>query len=138
MICLSDTHLSRSCSGQVDEQCQEGCRERHHQLLHVVEVSPAPAVEPPPEPCEVPVVPMPVPAESTPGDPVPEKIQVHGGVASLAAMGKSWPVLLPAQRLIAAKGASFMVMFDSGSQITLVTRECADFLNAKAVGISCV
>ena len=31
-----------------------------------------------------------------------------------------------------------MVMFDSGSQITLITRECADFLNAKAVGISCV
>ena len=30
-----------------------------------------------------------------------------------------------------------MVMFDSGSQITLVTRKCAKSLNAKAVGISC-
>ena len=59
-------------------------------------------------------------------------------MASLAAMGKSWPVLLPAQRLVAANGVSFMVMFDSSSQITLVTRECAELLNAKAVGISCV
>ena len=138
MMCLSDTHLSRSCSAQADVQCREGCRERHHQLLHAVELPPAPAVEPLPELPEVPAVPMPVSAETTPDDPMPAKMQVHGGVASLAAMGKSWPVLLPAQRLVAANGASFMVMFDSGSQITLVTRECAEFLNAKAVGISCV
>ena len=69
-----------------------------------------PAAELLPEVSEVPVEPLPVPAKTL-DDPMLAKVQVHGGVASLAAIGKSWPVLLPAQEIIAANG-SLTVMFD--------------------------
>ena len=69
-------------------QCQEGCLERHHRLLHAVETPPVPAAEPLAEVPKITVEPMPVPVK-TPEDPMPmpeAKVQVHGGVASLSAM----------------------------------------------------
>ena len=126
IVCLSDAHFSRFCSDQTNVQCQWGCQECHHRLLQAEDPVPVPAAEPLPEvPAEpMPAEPVPVLAK-TPEDLMLAKVQVHRGVASLAAMGKSWPELLPAQEIKAANGASFMEMFDSGLQITFVMRKCA-------------
>ena len=65
-----------------------------------------------------------------------KKLTVHGGVATGTAGGGEWPVRLPVQEVMLTDGQSVTLMFDSGSQVTLISREAAERINATVIGSS--
>ena len=61
---------------------------------------------------------------------------ISAGCISSAVAGTGSPVMVPAQVILSKEGLHHNVMFDTGSQITLITQECVRALNAKEIGES--
>ena len=61
---------------------------------------------------------------------------ISAGCISSAVAGTGSRVMVPAQVALDKEGLHHNVMFDTGSQITLITRECARALNAREIGES--
>ena len=61
---------------------------------------------------------------------------ITAGYVSSAMAGTGSPVMVPAQAIKNEEGKHHNLMFDTGSQIKLITRECAKDLGAKEVGES--
>ena len=55
---------------------------------------------------------------------------------SAASTSTGSPVMVPAQVILDPSGDQYTVMFDTGSQITLITKDCAMRLGAKEIGES--
>ena len=61
---------------------------------------------------------------------------ISAGCISSAVAGTGSPVMVPAQVVLSKEGLHHNVMFDTGSQITLITRECVRALDAREIGES--
>ena len=61
---------------------------------------------------------------------------IYAGCASTASTNTGSPVMVPAQVILDPAGVQYTVMFDTGSQITLITKDCAIKLGAKEIGES--
>ena len=61
---------------------------------------------------------------------------ISAGCISSAVAGTGSPVMVPAQVILSKEGLHHNVMFDTGSQITLITQECVKALDAKEIGES--
>ena len=55
---------------------------------------------------------------------------------SAASKNTSSPVMVPAQVILDPSGNRYTVMYDTGSQITMITKDCARKLGAKEIGES--
>ena len=100
-VCLRIGHQAEECKEPGD--CGEGCRERHHPLLH---------------------------------QQGPRRQVRQAGAVSAAASSKPGSVLLPVQNVILQDGSRANVMFDSGSQVTLVNENMAIQKGLKILGPS--
>ena len=61
---------------------------------------------------------------------------ISGGCVSAASTSTGSPVTVPAQVILDPSGDRYTVMYDTGSQITLITKDCAVKLGAKEIGES--
>ena len=61
---------------------------------------------------------------------------ISAGCVSAASTSTGSPVMVPAQVILDPSGDRYTVMFDTGSQITLITKDCATRLGAKEIGES--
>ena len=61
---------------------------------------------------------------------------ISAGCVSAASTNTGSPVMVPAQVILDPSGDQYTVMFDTGSQITLITKDCAMRLGAKEIGES--
>ena len=61
---------------------------------------------------------------------------ISAGCVSAASTSTGSPVMVPAQVILDPSGDQYTVMFDTGSQITLITKDCAMRLGAKDIGES--
>ena len=62
--------------------------------------------------------------------------KVNAGTASSAALASNAAVLVPAQEVKLPDGGTCIVMYDTGSQITLISESCAKQIKARHVGES--
>ena len=61
---------------------------------------------------------------------------ISAGCVSAASTSTGSPGMVPAQVILDLSGDRYTVMFDTGSQITLITKDCAMRLGAKEIGES--
>ena len=64
---------------------------------------------------------------------VSEPQPISAGCVSAASTSTGSPVMVPAQVILDPSGDQYTVMFDTGSQITLITKDCAIRLGAKEI-----
>ena len=70
-------------------------------------------------------------------DPVSQPTKVSADTAPSAMMASCTTVLVPTQEVkIPGKGGTCIIMYDTGSQITLISKSCAELIGAKEVGTS--
>ena len=63
---------------------------------------------------------------------------ISAGYVSVALTSTGSPVMVSAQVILDPSGDQYTVMFNTGSQITLITKDCATKLGAKEIGDSIV
>ena len=61
---------------------------------------------------------------------------ISAGCVSAASTSTGSPVMVPVQVILDPSGDQYTVIFDTGSQITLITKDCAMRLGAKDIGES--
>ena len=116
-LCLSKCHMLRDCTCGQPLCPINDCNEIFHPLLHWHKV---PRMQR-----------RPVEADKGGGDePMDGREAVH------ACSGIEGATLLPSQTIMAGNGQRFNVLYDTGSQVTLISESCAKLLGAKRVGTS--